>query len=55
MGRFVNGIITGGIATAAGAYYFSKNKDKGRRMMQEGRDVLNRAEDCIDRAEQKMF
>ncbi|MDD5946087.1 MAG: hypothetical protein PUD43_10275 [Clostridia bacterium] len=55
MGRFVNGMIAGGAAAAAGAYYLSKNKDKGRRMVQQGKDVLNKAEDCLDAAEQKMM
>ena len=55
MGRFVNGLLTGGMAAAAGAYYLSKNKDKGRKMMREGKEVLNKAENCLDMAEQKMF
>ncbi len=54
MGRFMNGMITGGAAMAAGAYYLSKNKDKGRRMMREGKEVLNKAEDCLDNAEQAL-
>ena len=28
MSKFVNGLITGGVAAAAGAYYLVKNKDK---------------------------
>ena len=55
MGRFVNGLLTGGMAAAAGAYYLNKNKDKGRKMMREGKEVLNKAENCLDMAEQKMF
>ena len=55
MGRFVNGMIAGSMAAAAGAYYLNKNKDKGRKMMREGKEVLNKAENCLDMAEQKMF
>ena len=35
MSKFVNGLITGGVAAAAGAYYLVKNKDKGRHMIRE--------------------
>lgn len=55
MGKFVNGLIAGGVAVAAGAYYVSKNKDKGRKMMREGKEVLNKAEDYLDMAEKKMY
>ncbi len=55
MGRFVNGMIAGSVAAAAGAYYLSKNKEKGRHMINEGREVLDKAENCLDKAEQKMF
>ncbi len=54
MSKFVNGLITGGVA-AAGAYYLVKNKDKGRHMIRESREVLDKAETCLDKAEQKMF
>ena len=36
MSKFVNGLITGGVAAAAG-------------------EVLDKAETCLDKAEQKMF
>ena len=55
MGRFVNGMLAGGVAVAAGAYYLSKNKDKGHRMIEGGKDMLNKAEDCLDMAEQRML
>ena len=55
MGRFVNGMIAGSVAAAAGAYYLSKNKEKCRHMINEGREVLDKAESCLDKAEQKMF
>ena len=55
MSKFVNGLITGGVAAAAGAYYLVKNKDKGRHMIRESREVLDKAETCLDKAEQKMF
>ncbi|MCD8036290.1 MAG: hypothetical protein LUE88_02770 [Clostridiales bacterium] len=54
MGRFMNGMIAGGAAMAAGAYYLSRNKDKGRCMIHEGKEVLNKAEDCLDCAEQAL-
>ena len=55
MGRFVNGLILGGIGAMAGAYYLDKNKDKGRQIVQDGRDVLEKVENCLDKAEQKMM
>ncbi len=55
MNRFVDGMIIGGMAAAAGAYLMVKNKDKGRKLMQGGKEVLNKAEDYIDMAEKKMF
>ncbi|MDR4023083.1 MAG: hypothetical protein Q3W84_04570, partial [Eubacteriales bacterium] len=55
MNRFVDGMLIGGMAVAAGAYFAVKNKDKGRKLMQNGKDVLNKAEDYIDMAEKKMF
>ena len=55
MGRFVNGLILGGIGAMAGAYYLDKNKDKGRQIVQDGRDVLEKAENCLDKSEQKMM
>ena len=55
MSKFVNGLITGGVAAAAGAYYLVKNKDKGRHMIRESREVLDKAEKCLDKAEQKVF
>ena len=55
MSKFVNGLITGGVAAAAGAYYLVKNKDKGRHMIRESREVLDKAETCLDKAEQKIF
>ena len=55
MSKFVDGMIIGGAAVAAGAYLAAKNKDKGRKLMEGGKDVLNKAEDYIDMAEKKMF
>ena len=55
MSKFVDGMIIGGAAVAAGAYLGGKNKDKGRKLMEGGKDVLNKAEDYIDMAEKKMF
>ncbi len=55
MSKFVNGLITGGMAAAAGAYYLAKNKDKGRHMIKESKEVLDKAESYLDKAEQKMF
>ena len=55
MSKFVNGLITGGVAAAAGAYYLVKNKDKGRHMIRESREVLDKAETCWDKEKQKMF
>ena len=54
MSKFVDGMIIGGAAVAAGAY-LAANKDKGRKLMEGGKDVLNKAEDYIDMAEKKMF
>ena len=55
MSKFVDGMIICGAAVAAGAYLAAKNKDKGRKLMEGGKDVLNKAEDYIDMAEKKMF
>lgn len=55
MGRFVNGLILGGVSAIAGAYYLEKNKDKSRKMVQEGREVLDKAENYLDKAEQKIM
>jgi len=51
MGRFMNGLIIGGVSAIAGAYYLNKNKDKGAQMVQQGRDVINKADDYLDRAD----
>lgn len=55
MNKFVDGMILGGMAVAAGAYFAVKNKDKGRQLMKGGKEVLNKAEDYIDMAEKKIF
>ncbi len=62
MGRFINGLIIGGVSAIAGAYYLNQNKDKGRQMVQQGRDVINKADnyldkadDYLDKTEQKMM
>lgn len=54
MGRFVNGLVLGSFSAMAGAYYLEKNKDKSREVVQQGREVLEKAENYLDKTEQKI-
>ena len=55
MKKFTSGLIAGIVTTAAGAYLLVKNKDKGHIVVRESREVLEKAEDYLDKAEKNLM
>lgn len=48
MSRFTTGLIAGGIVGAVGLSYAMSDKRTRKRMMRDGRKVMNKANNMID-------
>ena len=55
MNKFAGGMLIGGAVAAAGIYYMIENKHKGIKVINEGREVLDKAENCLDKVERKIY